>query len=106
MPFKVQRRESRQVKHFTVPTQIYFHEDPQQRSTVMELIATDRPGLLSKVGRAFSLSGVRLDNARISTIGSRAEDIFYLTGHDHLPLKDAAQLEMLKDTILSLVGRS
>lgn len=105
-PFKVQRRESRQVKHFTVPTQVYFHEDPQQRSTVMELIATDRPGLLSKVGRAFSLSGVRLDNARISTIGSRAEDIFYLTGHDHLPLKDPAQLETLRQTILSLVGRN
>ena len=106
MPFKVQRRESRQIKHFTVPTQVYFHDDPQHRYTIMELIATDRPGLLSKVGRAFSLSGARLFNARISTIGSRAEDIFYLTGQDNLPLRDFTQMQELKDTIVGLVGLS
>lgn len=105
-PFKVQRRESRRIKHFTVPTQVYFHEDPQHRSTILELIATDRPGLLSKVGRAFSLCGVRLFNARISTIGSRAEDIFYLTGQDHQPLTDPAKMQEIKETITGLVGAS
>lgn len=103
-PFRVQRRESRQIKHFTVPTQVYFHDDPQQRHTILELIATDRPGLLSKVGRAFSLCGVRLYNARISTIGSRAEDIFYLTGQDNLPLTDPTKILELKGAILGLVG--
>lgn len=103
-PFRVQRREARQIKHFTVPTQVYFHVDPQQRYTILELIATDRPGLLSKVGRAFSLCGVRLYNARISTIGSRAEDIFYLTGKDHLPLTDSAKMQELKGAIIGLVG--
>ena len=105
-PFKVQRRESRQIRHFSVPTQVYFHEDPQQRYTVLELIATDRPGLLSKVGRAFSLCSARLFNARISTIGSRAEDIFYLTGQNNQPLSDAAEMQELKDTIIGLVGAS
>lgn len=105
-PLKVQRRESRQIRHFNVPTQVYFHEDPQQRHTILELIATDRPGLLSKVGRAFSLCGLRLFNARISTIGSRAEDIFYLTGQDNLPISDPAHRQALKDTIIGLVGAS
>ena len=105
-PFRVQRRESRQIRHFSVPTQVYFHADPQQRHTILELIATDRPGLLSKVGRAFSLCGMRLFNARISTIGSRAEDIFYLTGQDNLPLSDPAQQQELKETIIGLVGAS
>ena len=105
-PFKVQRRESRQIRHFSVPTQVYFHDDSQQRYSVLELIATDRPGLLSKVGRAFSLCGVRLFNARISTIGSRAEDIFYLTGQDNQPLSDEAEMQELKDTIIGLVGAS
>lgn len=105
-PFKVQRRESRQIKHFPVPTQLYFHEDGHQRHTILELIATDRPGLLSKLGRAFSLCDIRLANARISTIGSRAEDIFYLTDHDDQPLTDPAQIQTLKETILGLVGTS
>jgi [protein-PII] uridylyltransferase len=105
-PFKVQRRESRQIKHFSVPTQVYFHEDPQRRCTILELIATDRPGLLSKVGRAFSLCGLRLFNARISTIGSRAEDIFYLTDRNNQPLTDASRLQELKATVIGLVGAS
>lgn len=105
-PFKVQRRESRQIKHFSVPTQVYFHEDPQQRHTILELIATDRPGLLSKVGRAFSLCGLRLFNARVSTIGSRAEDIFYLTDRNNQPLTDPSRMQELKDAVIGLVGAS
>jgi [protein-PII] uridylyltransferase len=103
-PMNVQRREPRQIKHFTVPTQIYYHEDPQNRYTVLELIATDRPGLLSKVGQAFRQCGTRLYNARISTIGSRAEDIFYITGPDERPLAGEPERHLLRDEILKLVG--
>ena len=103
-PIKVQRREPRLIRHFKVPTQVYFHEDPQHRFTIIELIATDRPGLLSKVGRAFASGGARLFNARISTIGSRAEDIFQITDRDNLPIDDLALRETLKKTIIELVG--
>jgi [protein-PII] uridylyltransferase len=103
-PIQVQRRESRQIKHFTVPTQVYFHEDPQNRHTILELIATDRPGLLSKVGQAFRKCGTRLYNARISTIGSRAEDIFYITDQDEQPLAGEAEKRRLSDEIVNLVG--
>jgi [protein-PII] uridylyltransferase len=103
---QVQRREARQIRHFAVPTQVTFRDEPQRQGTVMELIATDRPGLLSKVGRAFSQCDVRLNNARISTIGSRAEDIFLLTGKDNLPLSDNQLRLKLKETIVELVGES
>lgn len=103
-PIQVQRMESRQIRHFSVPTQIYFHEDPQDRYTILELVATDRPGLLSKVGQAFTKSGVRLYNAKISTIGSRAEDIFYLTDQEERPLSSELQKRQLSDCILELVG--
>ncbi|MEN9681815.1 MAG: [Protein-PII] uridylyltransferase [Pseudomonadota bacterium] len=103
---QVQRREARQIRHFTVPTQVTFRDEPQRQGTVMELIATDRPGLLSKVGRAFSQCDVRLNNARISTIGSRAEDIFLLTGKDNLPLSNDQVRLKLKETIVELVGES
>ena len=103
-PIPVLRREARQIRHFTVPTQVYFHDDPQRRYTVLELIATDRPGLLSKVGQAFSRVGIRLYNARISTIGSRAEDIFYITDRNDLPLVEEAQKKYLVETLIELVG--
>ena len=104
VPIEVQRMEPRQIKHFTVPTQIYFHEDLQNRYTVLELVATDRPGLLSKVGQAFTKSGVRLYNAKISTIGSRAEDIFYITGEKEGMLTDESQKRILSENILEFVG--
>lgn len=103
-PIQVQRREPRQIKHFAVPTQIYFQDDPQSRYTILELVATDRPGLLSKVGQAFTGSGIRLYNAKISTIGSRAEDIFYITDLTGHPLADELQKQQLSRAIISLVG--
>jgi [protein-PII] uridylyltransferase len=105
-PLQVQRREPRQIKHFAVPTQIYFHDDPQNRYTVVELVATDRPGLLSKVGQAFTKCGIHLYNAKISTIGSRAEDIFYITDDADQPIFDPGRREQLSQCILSLVGPS
>jgi len=103
-PIQVQRREAREIKHFAVPTQVYFHEDPQDRHTILELIATDRRGLLSKVGQAFSRVGIRLYNAKISTIGSRAEDIFYITDQYDQPLREETQKKRLADALVELVG--
>ena len=103
-PAPVQRREPREIKHFTVPTQVYFHQDPQHRHTVLELLATDRPGLLSKVGQAFQQMGIRLNNAKISTIGSRAEDIFYVTGPDENPIDDRELQEKLRAALIDWVG--
>lgn len=105
-PIAVQRREPRVIKHFTVPTQVYFHEDPHNRHTIIELIATDRPGLLSKVGQAFDRSHIRLRNAKISTIGSRAEDIFYITDENDHPLTDDARKKQLCQNLIQLVGES
>jgi [protein-PII] uridylyltransferase len=105
-PPRVQRLQKRQVRNFPVHTRIYFYADTQQRNTVLELIATDRPGLLSKVGQAFGRVGIRLHDARISTIGSRAEDIFRITDRQDRPLSDDRLKKQLRDTLIELVGES
>jgi [protein-PII] uridylyltransferase len=105
-PPLVQRLQKRQVRNFPVPTQIYFHPDAQQRTTILELITTDRPGLLSKVGQAFGRVGIRLHDARISTIGARAEDIFRVTDRQDRPLTDDLLKRKLRDTLIELVGEN
>ena len=87
----VTRRPPRRFQHFNIPTRISFGVDTPSRRTVMELITRDRPGLLSAVGHAFTSCGVRLQNARIATFGSRAEDAFYITDTDNQPLQQTAQ---------------
>lgn len=85
---KVTRRASRKVKVFSTATLIEFATDGSRTHTVMEITAADQPGLLSRIGQAFVARDVRVTAAKITTIGERAEDVFYLTNADGKPLSD------------------
>ncbi|MDQ5939669.1 MAG: [protein-PII] uridylyltransferase, partial [Pseudomonadota bacterium] len=93
-------RQSRQAKHFPINTVINFHIDPLNRYTLLELITTDHAGLLSKIGQAFVQQRIYLHNAKITTIGSRVEDMFYITNADQQPITELQQLEALRLTLL------
>ncbi|HEY8220274.1 MAG TPA: [protein-PII] uridylyltransferase [Methylobacter sp.] len=97
-------RQSRQAKHFPIPTNITFHADPLNRHTIIELITTDHAGLLSKIGRAFVQQGIHLHSAKITTIGSRAEDMFYITDNQSQPITDIARQEQIREEILKMLG--
>jgi [protein-PII] uridylyltransferase len=90
----VTRRAPRQVRMFTTPTQITFVDDPVNERTIIELIAGDRPGLLSQVAKVFMNERVEIHTSKIMTVGERAEDVFYVTGEKGSHL-DAASRERL-----------
>jgi [protein-PII] uridylyltransferase len=92
-------RQSRQAKHFPIPSCVQFNADPFDRYTIIEIITTDHAGLLSKIGQSFLQQKVHLHNAKITTIGSRAEDIFYVTDQQLEPIRDPAELKKIKATI-------
>lgn len=100
MPMAVTRRIPRQVRLFTVDTEIHFYPDELNKRTVLELRAADRPGLLSTIGQVLDLAGARLHAAKITTVGARAEDVFYLTDRYNDPLSDQTMAE-LEDTLFS-----
>jgi [protein-PII] uridylyltransferase len=81
-PPAVTRRAPRQVRMFSTPTQVNFGVDNRNERTILELIAADRPGLLSEVGKVFRAERVAINGAKIMTVGERAEDVFYITGAD------------------------
>jgi [protein-PII] uridylyltransferase len=87
----VKRMTRRQLKHFPIPTEVYFYPDASNQRTVMEVSARDQPGLLSHIAGALVGCGVRLQNAKIATFGERAEDIFYVTDANNRPLSEEAQ---------------
>ncbi|MBI2802003.1 MAG: [protein-PII] uridylyltransferase [Gammaproteobacteria bacterium] len=91
----------RRMQHFKFPASVEFAMDPAHNRTVMEVIATDRPGFLSVVGRAMQNCGVRLHDARIATIGERAEDYFYVTDFADQPVTDPAVQTALREAIVS-----
>jgi [protein-PII] uridylyltransferase len=87
-PPAVTRRAPRQVRMFWTPTQVNFSVDARNDRTILELIAADRPGLLSEVGRVFRAERVAINGAKIMTVGERAEDVFYITREDGGLLKE------------------
>ncbi len=93
-------RLSRQAKYFPIPSDVQFDTDLQNNRTILELITTDRPGLLSQIGRVFNNQGINLHSARITTIGSRVEDIFYITDLQLQPLADTSKQEQLRDELV------
>jgi [protein-PII] uridylyltransferase len=101
----IQRRSPRQLKHFHTQTQISFTQDPRNQRTVMELITADRPGLLSDVGRALMECNIYLQNAKISTIGERVEDVFFIVDGEEKPVTDEAKLNELQLKLSGYLAR-
>jgi [protein-PII] uridylyltransferase len=95
----VRRRTPRQLKQFATPTRTSIHTTPNGAVSVLEVISPDRPGLLATIGRIFMEFGVLLQNAKISTLGERVEDIFFITDQNKQPLTDADFCERLQQTI-------
>ncbi|GAB6041465.1 [protein-PII] uridylyltransferase [Endothiovibrio diazotrophicus] len=104
-PVGVNRRLPRRHKHMAVTTQIHLSLDERRECTILELFTLDRPGLLSRVGRAFTRCGVRLHSAKIGTFGSHVEDVFFLTDQHNLPLDDTAG-QCLRGTIRQLLDET
>jgi [protein-PII] uridylyltransferase len=100
----VTRRAPRQVRMFATPTQISFSEDPLQNRTVLEIIAGDRPGLLSEIGRVFLAEQIDVVTAKIMTIGERAEDVFYITDGQGRPLAEPAR-KRLQESLNAALDR-
>ena len=84
----VNRRAPRQVRMFSTEVQVGVSQDPVNRRTVLELVTGDRPGLLLQLGNLFEEHGVALHNAKITTLGERAEDVFFITTNENTPLDE------------------
>ncbi len=95
----VRRRTPRQLKQMATPTRTSLHNDANAMVTVLEVTSPDRPGLLATIGRIFMDFGVQLQTAKISTLGERVEDVFFITDSNKNPLSDPKLCEDLQNTI-------
>ena len=93
------RRTPRRLKYFASPTRTSLSTDTIRNCSVLEVISPDRPGLLACIGRIFMDFDIHLLNAKISTLGERVEDIFFIADSEGKPLSDAATCERLQQEI-------
>jgi [protein-PII] uridylyltransferase len=73
-------RLSRQLRHFPISPEVNIQPDDRGAYQVLSVIAGDRPGLLSRIARVLTGYDINLHNAKINTLGARAEDVFLVSG--------------------------
>jgi [protein-PII] uridylyltransferase len=89
-------RMARQVKHFPIEPAISLHPWRQKPYYELTVSCADRPGLLSAIARVLFDCGVNLHDARITTLGQRAEDVFIV---EQKKLADAAFAAQFQDRL-------
>jgi len=100
------RRVPGVLKHFPTPTQVYFAEDESNNRTAVELITADRPGLLYRIGQAFTECGIHVKTAKIATIGARAEDVFFITNRNYQPLGNEFEYTRLREILVNCLDEA
>ena len=103
-PKLVQKRLPRQLKNFVVPTTIEFQYNKANHQHVMTLATLDQPGLLARIGQVFLDRNIEVHAARITTLGERAEDMFYISDKDDKKLSEEklSKLESVLQSVLTV----
>jgi [protein-PII] uridylyltransferase len=76
------KRVSRQVKHFPIQPTVTIQPDEKGQLFVLSVTAADRPGLLYTVATTLAAHRANLHTAKIATLGERVEDTFLISGGD------------------------
>jgi len=95
----IKRRIPRQLKYFASATRTSIHNDTSKEYTVLEVISPDRPGFLARIARIFVEYNIYLVSAKITTLGERVEDIFFITDSMGNRLSDPSICEQLQNSI-------
>ncbi len=84
-----------------IETKFGFDDNSSEHSTLLEIVAQDRPGLLYDIGSTLARLWCNIEVALIDTEGQKVIDVFYLTeqGKKLSPEKQAALFEALRSKL-------
>ena len=102
-PLPVMAKVSSREQAFRVAPRALVSDKASSRTTVVEVNARDRAGLLARLAHVIHAAGHQLHSAHIATYGERAVDVFYLTRSDGKKLTETEGAQ-LKDQLLAVAA--
>ena len=99
LPELVRHRLPRQLKNFAPNTHIRLHDSKKNHHSILEVNTLDRPGVLAEIGLILAQMDIAVLNARITTLGERADDIFFVVDQDGDPFEEKAISAALKEKL-------
>jgi [protein-PII] uridylyltransferase len=85
-------------RHFDNDLKITFSHSDKWNLTQLEINVLDKQGLLSNIAYIFYKLNINLINARISTLGERVEDVFFISNKNNNFL-DVDEKNLLKEML-------
>ena len=95
---------AKRFEQFKVATQVCFVDTKTRRSTLLEIVSLDFPGLLARVANIFQKSKLQIHSAKITTFGEKVEDVFIVSNADELALTKQEQQQLTEKLTAELDG--
>jgi [protein-PII] uridylyltransferase len=84
-------------------TRVNFDNSTSDRSTIIDVFAADRPGLLYAVTRALFELDLSVWRAKIATHLDQVVDVFYVTDRESHKIEDEPHLEPVRARLLEVI---
>ena len=88
-------RRTLKEKYFAKNINVNLINPDNQSHSILEINCPDRSGVLACVGEVLAANDVHIKDARITTLGERVEDLFYITDMAGKPLNKGKISEKL-----------
>ena len=104
-PELIQRRTPRRLRYFNHKPQVVLSSQIEPRQTVLDINATDRPGLLALIGKTFTKFDLQVHGAKIATFGEKVEDRFILADNEGRSISDPIFCRLIRSELLRVLKK-
>lgn len=89
-------RLSRKDKYFSHGIEINWRNSPDRSYSTVEIDCPDQAGILASIAKVFAKNEINLLDARITTLGERVEDLFFIADSSNNSIDDEQKIDTIK----------
>ena len=89
------RKISRRLEQFVTRTEVVLTTPDDSAESILQIVSSDRQGLLSMVGSLFVELDIVVHQARITTLGERVEDVFHISDVEGNRILESTRIDQI-----------